>query len=151
MNSSLTFFSTIFRLIAAVAFLALAAGCATPGPPPVDTSQLLAAGFKVLDAKTPTQVERLQALPSGKLTEWQNTGKQFYVYPDVAKKQLYVGRPAEYQAYLRLVPGAAGPTLAQQSSADMANYAKQDAGMSLLTARDADDPYWWSLDNIGWR
>ncbi len=85
MNSSLTFVSTIFRLIAAVALLALATACATPGPPPVDTSQLLAVGFKVLDAKTPTQVERLQALPSGKLTEWQNTGKQFYVYPDFAK------------------------------------------------------------------
>jgi len=151
MNPSLTFVPSVFRLIAAVALSALAAACATPGPPPVDTSQLLAAGFKVLDAKTPTQIERLQALPPGQLTEWQNTGKHFYVFPDFAKKQLYIGRPAEYQAYLRLVPNAAGPTLAQQSAADMANYAKQDAGMSLLTARDADDPYWWSLDNIGWR
>jgi hypothetical protein len=139
------------KLIFAIVLATFTFGCATPGRPPVDTTQLLAAGFKVHDATTPTQVERLQALPPGTLTEWQNTGKHFYVYPDAAKKQLYVGRPAEYQAYLRLTGGSAGPTLAQKSAADTANYAKQDAGMSMLTARDADDPYWWSLDNIGFR
>jgi len=127
-------------------------GCASVGgPPPVDTSQLVAAGFKVVDVEAPLQIERLQTLPTGKLTEYQFTGKHLYLYPDVAKKQLYVGRPAEYQAYLKATGGTAGPSLAQQSAADTANYAKQDAGMAKLTARDENDPYWWSLDNIGWR
>jgi hypothetical protein len=140
------------KLILAFALVLLTLGCASVvGPPPIDTSQLVAAGFKPVDLETPKQLERLQQLPPGKLTEWQNTGKHYFVYPDAAKKQLYVGRPAEYQAYLKLSGGTAGPSLAQQSGADMANYAKQDAGMSMLTARDADDPYWWSLDNIGWR
>jgi hypothetical protein len=140
------------KLIFAITLATLTFGCATPGgSPSIDTSQLVTAGFKTVDLETPKQLERLQQLPPGKLTEWQNTGKHYYVYPDATKKQLYVGRPAEYQAYLKLTGGTARPSLAQQSAADMANYAKQDAGMSMLTARDADDPYWWSLDNIGWR
>ncbi len=130
-----------YRRIAAAVILALAAACATPGePPPVEKSQLLAAGFKVLDVTSERQVERLRALPQGKLTEWQRTGKHFWIYPDPARKQLYVGRAQEYQAYLKLVPGAAGPSLAQQSAADMASYGTQDAGMQMLTTRDTDDP-----------
>jgi len=143
--------STAVRLIAAFALAAIAFGCATPGePPPPDTSQLVAAGFRVIPAKTQQQVEHLQALPPAKLTEWQRTGKHYFVYPDVAKKQLYVGTPKEYEAYVRLVPGAR-TSLSRQSAADMANYAKQDTGMELLTTRDDDDPYWWSLDDIGSR
>ena len=140
------------KLIFAIALVLFTLGCASVvGPPPIDTSQLVASGFKAVDLETPKQLERLQQLPTGKLTEWQNTGKHYYVYPDAAKKQLYVGRPPEYQAYRKLTGTTAGPSLAQQSATDTANYAKQDAGMSMLTARDADDPYWWSLDNIGWR
>jgi hypothetical protein len=127
-------------------------GCASiAGPPPVDTTQLVAAGFKVVDVQAPLQIERLQTLPTGKLTEYQFTGKHLYLYPNAPMKQLYVGRPAEYQAYLKLTGGTPGPSLAQQATADTANYAKQDAGMAKLTARDENDPYWWSLDNIGWR
>ena len=136
--------------LAAIAVAAFTFGCATPGPPPPDASQLVAAGFRVIPAKTGQQVEHLQALPPDKLTEWQRTGKHYFVYPDVAKKQLYVGTPKEYEAYLRLVPGARA-SLSRQSAADMANYAKQDVGMELLTTRDDDDPYWWSLDDIGSR
>jgi len=138
------------RFFVTIALASIAFGCATPGPPPVDETQLLAAGFKIVPAKTQQQFEHLQSLPPNKLTEWQNTGKHYFVYPDVAKRQLYVGRPQEYQAYVRLVPGA-GPTLAQQSASDQADYAKQDAGMRLLTTRDNNDPYWWSLDDLGWR
>ena len=140
------------KRILTIALTVFIFGCASViGPPPVDTTQLVAAGFKVVDVQAPLQIERLQTLPTGKLTEYQFTGKHLYLYPNAPKNQLYVGRPAEYQAYLKLTGGTAGPSLAQQSAADTASYAKQDAGMSMLTARDADDPYWWSLDNIGWR
>jgi hypothetical protein len=112
----------------------------------------LAAGFKVLPATTVQQQEHLQNLPRNTLTEWQRNGKHFFVYPDVAKKQLYVGTPREYEAYRRMVP-ATGPTLAQQESANMASYLKQDAGMQLNTNRDLADPYyfWDSFDGLGWR
>ena len=140
------------KLVAVVGLALFTFGCASVvGPPPIDTSQLVAAGFKVVDIQAPLQIERLQTLPTTKVTEYQFTGKHLYLYPDAAKKQLYVGRPAEYQAYLKLSGTTAGPSLAQQSAADMASYTKQDAGMTMLTTRDENDPYWWSLDNIGWR
>lgn len=147
---TLPLYSLTMRLGATLALATLIAACATPGPAPVDQSQLQAAGFKVIPAKTPQQFEHLQSLPPGKLTEWQRTGKHFFLYPDVAKRQLYVGTPKEYQAYLRLVPGA-GPTLEQQQASDMASYAKQDAAMQMYTTRDLNDPYYfWGIDGLGW-
>ena len=128
--------STAVRLIAAFALAAIAFGCATPGePPPPDTSQLVAAGFRVIPAKTQQQVEHLQALPPAKLTEWQRTGKHYFVYPDVAKKQLYVGTPKEYEAYVRLVPGAR-TSLSRQSAADMsaAPSSSSPASRSIVLA-----------------
>jgi hypothetical protein len=138
------------RFAATLALATLIVACATPGPPPVDESQLLAAGFKVVPAKTTQQFEHLESLPAGKLTGWQRTGKHFFLYPDVAKRQLYVGTPKEYLAYLRLVPGA-GPTLEQQQASNMADYAKQDAAMQMYTTRDLNDPYYfWGFDGLGW-
>ena len=143
-------FLTITAVLTATALI----GCAAtpPSPPPPNESQLLAAGFKVIAAKTVQQQEHLQALPQDALTEWQRNGKHFFVYPDVAKKRLYVGTPKEYEAYRRIVP-ATGPTLAQQHAADMASYEKQDAGMQFNTNRDLADPYyfWDSFDGLGWR
>ena len=140
----------VLTIAAALAATALI-GCATPPPPP-NESQLLAAGFKVVPAKTVQQQEHLQALPQNTLTEWQRNGKHFWVYPDVTKKQLYVGTPKEYEAYRRVVP-ATGPTLAQQQAANMASYEKQDAGMQFNTNRDLADPYyfWDSFDGLDWR
>jgi len=118
-----------------------------------DEDKLLAAGFKVVVAKTPEQRQHLQALTPGQLTQWQRTGKHFFVYPDAAKNQLYVGTPKEYQAYLRLQPGGGAPSLAGQQASDLASYNKQDAAMQMYTTRDLNDPYyfWDSFDGLGFR
>jgi len=138
--------------LGAVAVTAIFSGCASTTPPPPDESQLLAAGFKVVVAKTVQQKEHLQTLPPGQITEWQRTGVHFFVYPDAAKSQILVGTEKEYAAYRRLQPNG-GPTLAQQQAADMASYNKQDAAMQMYTARDLADPYyfWDSFDGLGWR
>ena len=137
-----------------ISVLALCVGCAsTPqAPPPPDENQLVAAGFKVVDAKTVQQQEFLQALPQGRVSEWQRTGKTFFVYPNPVKKQLYVGTPKAYEAYRRVVP-ASGPTLAQQHAADMASYNKEDATMQMYTNRDLSDPWsaWDDVDGLGGR
>ena len=142
----------LVAILLVTALAALAQGCASPGPPPPDENQLLAAGFKVLVAKTPQQQEHLQSLPPGKVTELQRTGVHYFVYPVAAKNQLYVGTPKEYAAYQRLRPGDY-PTLAQQQAADMASYNKQDAAMQKNTNRDLSDPYffWPTFDNLGWQ
>jgi len=134
--------------------MALCVGCAsTPqAPPPPDESQLVAAGFKVIPAKTVQQQEHLQALPQGRVSEWQRTGNHFFVYPDLVKKQLYVGTPKAYEAYRRLVPES-GPTLAQQHAADMASYNKTDARMQINTNNDLTDPWslWDDVEGLGGR
>jgi len=139
-------------LCAALALLAI--GCAgTTTQPWPDEAQLLAAGFTVVVAKTSQQQEHLQSLTPGKITEWQRNGVHYFVYPDAAKKQIYVGTPKEYDAYLRLVPGGGAAPLAQQQAKDLASYNKQDAAMQMYTHRDLADPYyfWDSFDGLGWR
>jgi len=130
----------------------LSFGCASAPPAVPDESQLLAAGFKVVVATTVQQQEHLQTLPPGKITEWQRNGVHYFVFPDAARKQIYVGTPKEYAAYRRVQPGG-GPTLDQQQAADQASYAKQDAAMQMYTNRDLADPYyfWDSFDGLGWR
>lgn len=135
----------------ALAALAIVCGCAgTPQPPPVDETQLGAAGFKILAAKTVQQQEHLQTLPPGVITEWQRTGKHYFIYPDAAHNRVYVGTAKEYAAYQRLRPGNY-PSLAAQQAADMASYEKQDAAMQNNTQRDLADPYyfWGSFDGLG--
>src|SRR6476619_6175513 len=62
-------------------------------------SMLVAAGFKTITPKTAAQKQKLQNLPPGKIAMIQKGGKTFYVYPDAANNQAYVGGPKEYQAY----------------------------------------------------
>jgi len=138
--------------LGALALTVLAAGCAGTTQPSLDTSQLLAAGFKIVAARTEAQQAQLQSLPTGQITEWQRTGKRYFVYPDVAGKRLFVGTPTEYSAYLRLASGTA-PAMARQQESDLASYNKQDATMQMLTKRDLADPYyfWESFDGLGWQ
>lgn len=140
-------------LLALIAFVAVALGCAgTPSaPPPPNEAQLLAAGFKIVVATTDEQRMHLRSLDPGRITELQRTGVHFYVYPEPAQSRILVGSPREYEAYLKLRPGT-GPSLAQQSAADLANYNKQDAAMDMYTKRDLNDPYyfWPSFYGLWW-
>jgi hypothetical protein len=136
----------VIEIAGAIAVATLVYGCATlPSPPPPSTAKLLAAGFKVFDATTQLQQEQLAALPQGTVSQWQRTGKTYFVYPDPAKKQLYVGTQKEYDAYRLLDPQAGSTSLAEQHAADMAHYNKQDAMMQIHTNNDLADP--WSIWN----
>jgi len=136
---------------------ALAVGCAsTPAPPPPpDESTLSAAGFKVVVAQTPQQQEHLHSLTPGQITAMERNGTPFFVYPDAAKNQIYVGTQKEYQAYRRLRPDG-GPSpqdkLNAQHAADMASSLKQDTAMQKANTRDLSDPYyfWPSFVELAW-
>src|SRR5437763_14467303 len=65
-------------------------------------SMLVASGFKVITPKTAAQKQKLQNLPPGKVTMIQKKGKTYYILPDPAHNQAYVGGPAEYRAYQAL-------------------------------------------------
>jgi hypothetical protein len=95
MRKLIRFIGTVACAIAAIHF----AGCATPKPR-VHTEELLqSSGFKVVAATTPADKAQLQTLRPGKLTVVHREGKTWYVYPDAARHQLYVGNPQQYQAY----------------------------------------------------
>jgi hypothetical protein len=65
-------------------------------------SMLVASGFKVITPKTPAQQQKLQNLPPGKVTMVQKNGKTYYIFPDPAHNQAYVGGPKQYRHYQEL-------------------------------------------------
>ncbi len=90
---------TSFKFISAIALFALVVGCASTQS---KENLLVAAGFKVITPKTATQEQKLKALPADKVTSVQKSGKTYYVFPDAANNQAYVGGPKQYQAYRQL-------------------------------------------------
>ena len=118
----------------------VAGSVAAAAPPKIDESELLASGFKVLVAKTTAQEEWVRRLPPGQIRPMQRTGKKFFIYPDAARKQIYVGGPKEYEAYRQLHPDS---KLAALEAAKQGNAyrLKQDEAMKKATARDLSDPY----------
>ena len=92
-----------FKMISAIALLALTVGCATTQTGTQSKeSMLVASGFKTITPKTAAQQQKLQKLPPGHITMIQKAGKTYYIFPDAAHNQAYVGGPNEYQAYQQL-------------------------------------------------
>lgn len=88
------------KLSTILALLILAAGCATAKH---TESMLSAAGFKVVAASTLKQEQKLLALPPGKIIQTQRNGKTYYVFPDAAHNQIYLGTKREYQNYQQML------------------------------------------------
>ena len=95
-------------ILGAVAFLAVAAGCTTPGQGPLSTAGaqtegfLISAGFKTKTPSTPKQQEHFKTLTPNKIMTRHRNGKTYYVYADAAQNQLYIGNQAQYQKYQQI-------------------------------------------------
>ncbi|MBX3734165.1 MAG: hypothetical protein KF791_16430 [Verrucomicrobiae bacterium] len=90
-----TLLMTAVALVAVVA----AAGCASTK----QTEDLLsAAGFRILQASTPAQQEKLKGLPPDKVSMVPRDGTNYFVFPVPKEQVLYVGEDAQYQEYQRL-------------------------------------------------
>ena len=140
--------SNAAKVAVVVASFAWLAGCASTPPVAQDESLLVAAGFKTVVASTDRQLQRLPTLPPGQVTVITQTGKNWWVYPDLAKNRVYVGTQKQYQAYMQLRAQNNLPAPDPQAS-----YFKQDAGMTAATARYASVPYWeeWpDFVGLGW-
>ena len=85
---------------------------------------LVASGFKVITPKTAAQKQKLQNLPAGQVTMMKKGKKTYYIFPDPAHNQAYVGGPKEYQAYQQL---RADKKLSREDLQDAEMY--QDATM----------------------
>jgi hypothetical protein len=90
---------TSLKIPGAIALLVVLTGCASTQS---TENMLVAAGFKVITPNTTAQEQRLKALPPDKVTSVQRSGKTYYVFPDAANNQAYVGGPKQYQAYRQL-------------------------------------------------
>jgi hypothetical protein len=130
----------LLMILSALAVSMFVAASAAAAPPRIDESELLASGFKVLVATTSVQKEWVQHLPRGQIRPMQRTGKKFFIYPDAARNQIYIGGPKEYDAYHQLHPDSklAAREAAKQGSA---YRQKQDDVMQKATARDLSDPF----------
>lgn len=79
------------------------AGCVTAQRAEQTEQMLSQAGFRKVAASSETEIKHLQTLPVDKLTVVKLQGKTFYVFPDPAHNQIYVGNPEEYQSYQQIV------------------------------------------------
>ena len=89
-------------MIGVISLLALTVGCSTTSSTQNKESMLVASGFKVITPKTPAQQQKLQQLPPGHVAMINKNGRTYYIFPDAAHNQAYVGGPQEYQAYQQL-------------------------------------------------
>src|SRR6266568_4642644 len=116
---------SIFLKGIAIICLAVLVGCATTQTNTQNKeSMLVASGFKVITPKTAAHQQKLQNLPAGNVTMIKKGKKTYYVFPDPAHNQAYVGGPKEYRAYLQL---RADKKLAREDLQDAEMY--QDATM----------------------
>jgi len=88
-----------FSLFLVGELLALATGCSTPQPTPETHDRLLASSFKAMTASTPAQQAHLKTLLPGKITTVNRNGKTWYIFPDAAHNQIYVGNQNQYQSF----------------------------------------------------
>jgi hypothetical protein len=95
-------------ILGALAFLALAVGCATTGPAPRSSaaaqteSLLTSVGFTTKTPSTPRQQQHFKTLTPNKIMTVHRNGKTYCVYADPVQNQLYVGSPAQFQKYQQL-------------------------------------------------
>jgi hypothetical protein len=138
----------LLKVLGGLAMTVFVAGAAAA--PRVDEAQLLDLGFTALIATTKVQQDWVRSLPPGQIRSMQRTGKKFFIYPDASRNRIYVGGPAEYEAYRQLHPE--GQQSAQDGATKASAYrARQDAAMRKATARDLSDPFLGaSWADLGW-
>lgn len=92
-----------FKPLVVLALGSLAVGCASSSASLKSKEELaIAADFKVIKPTKPDQKAILEKLPNDKFTQITYGGKNYYVLPDKADGQAYVGSPKQYQSYQQL-------------------------------------------------
>ena len=91
---------TTLKFLAVIALGAFAVSCASETHEKENLA--IAAGFKIVTPKTAQQQTILTQLPKDQVTPVDYKGHRYYVLPDVANNQAYVGGAEQYQAYQQL-------------------------------------------------
>ena len=93
---------TLFTCLATALLLAVLAGCAT-SPVKRAEKMLTQSGFKPVPIATEAQQAQITALPPDRISPVKKNGKVFFVYPDPARKTVYVGTKSQLQAFKQAV------------------------------------------------
>ena len=150
MNSFSSRRTNLLNVLIASAASVLITGSAAAATPTEVQNELLGLGFKVLVATTKAQQDWIKRMAPGQIRAMQRTGKKYFIYPDAAGNQIYVGGPQEYAAYRKLHPES---KLAGQEAAKKASEyrSKQYETLKTETARDLSDPFYApSWVDLGW-
>ena len=136
----------LFSSIAA-ACIAVLVSCATTQTATQNRENMLvASGFKVITPKTAAQQQKLQNLPPGKVTMVQKAGKTYYIFPDPAHNQAYVGGPKQYRHYQEL---RATNKLAQENLETAEMYRDAQMEWSMWGGWDAGLGSWGPMGGPG--
>lgn len=108
------------------------AGCATNSRR--TESYLAASGFKVMPATTPEQLTQLNTLPDKKITVVKRQGQVYFVYPDKAQNELYIGQNAQYSAYQNLLLNQKALEQGLQADQNAANAEVLNAEATTISA-----------------
>ena len=120
---------TLTSILCAVATLTFVTGCASTGTTtaaasPQKESLLQQAGFHTMTVTTPTQKQRVEALPVGKVSAVKYKGKLYYVYPTAQKDRIYYGKQAQFNAYKQILHAQQGA----QQMAGSPTFTEEGAG-----------------------
>ncbi len=130
---------TTLKFLTVIALGTFAVSCATQTQEKENLA--IAAGFKIISPKNAEQQNILNTLPAGKVTPVTYQGKQYYVLPDAANNQAYVGGLDQYQAYQQL-------RLAKQISNDNLEAAQMNQMSSFNWGAWGG---WYGYRGWGWR
>ncbi len=90
-------------LVAGASGLAPLPGCATTGGNGNgNVAMLTQAGFTAFPAGSPQQKQAIQTLSPSRISKVQRKGKTYFVFPDTANQQVYVGNQTNYNQYRQL-------------------------------------------------
>ena len=90
---------TSFKILTTIALLALAIGCANTAE---QRRLARCRGLPRIRSQNCGAQQKLKALPHDKVTMVQENGKTYYVFPDAAHNQAYVGGPNQFETYRQL-------------------------------------------------
>ncbi len=90
----------LLQILTALALVLTTAGCTTVAAP---EKLLHQAGFRPFVVRNDAQLAQVQALPQGRISIVERNHRSYYMYPSVARDQVFVGRRSEYDAYVRFM------------------------------------------------
>ncbi len=134
----------ISRCLSALAAALLVTSCATSSDVKSKEALVIAADFKVIKPAKPKQKAMLEKLPADKLTRVTIQGKTYYVLPDRADGQAYIGGPKQYRSYQQL---SQAKNVALEADGGVTTYERQETAAENWGGRDGWDG-WNGVD--GW-